>query len=115
MLRGLNIVCAASPRWQPDGDVRALGRALADAGADVVIGTGPHHLQGVEMGGPGGRTPIIYSAGKFMDDFKVTVSLMVWGLQLSYVCTFIVHELPVMYAAFLLPKTPDEVQVVALH
>mmetsp|Transcript_22612 Transcript_22612/g.57518 ORF Transcript_22612/g.57518 Transcript_22612/m.57518 type:complete len:391 (-) Transcript_22612:103-1275(-) len=67
------VLCHWGPnwRWQPDADVRALARALADAGADVVVGSGPHHVQGVELAGPGGRTPVIYSAGKFMDDFKV--------------------------------------------
>lgn len=62
-------LCVCS--WQPDADVRALGRALVGAGgADVVFGHGSHHIQGVEVVGER-RVPIIYGAGKFMDDYKV--------------------------------------------
>jgi hypothetical protein len=32
-------------RWQPDKALRTLGRAFLDAGADLVFGTSPHHLQ----------------------------------------------------------------------
>lgn len=32
-------------RWQPDKHLRKLGRAFLDAGADIVFGTSPHHIQ----------------------------------------------------------------------
>lgn len=32
-------------RWQPDSSIRALGRAFLEAGADLVFGTSPHHIQ----------------------------------------------------------------------
>jgi poly-gamma-glutamate capsule biosynthesis protein CapA/YwtB (metallophosphatase superfamily) len=31
--------------WRPSASIRALGRALVDAGADVVFGHSAHHLQ----------------------------------------------------------------------
>lgn len=42
----------------------SLGRALIDAGADVVYGTHPHRVQGVEL--RSGK-PILYSPGLFLD------------------------------------------------
>ena len=47
---------------------RALGRALVDAGADVVFGHSAHIFRGVEL--YRGR-PLIYSAGDFIDDYAV--------------------------------------------
>jgi poly-gamma-glutamate capsule biosynthesis protein CapA/YwtB (metallophosphatase superfamily) len=47
---------------------RHLGKALVDAGADVVFGHSAHIFRGVEI--HGGR-PIIYSAGDFIDDYAV--------------------------------------------
>jgi hypothetical protein len=66
---------------EPRGDVKALGRAAVDAGADLVLGTGPHVLRAVEvykdrliayslgnytgfrqfgtMGGPGGTSALL--------------------------------------------------------
>ncbi len=34
-------------RWEPDADIRALGKALVgpEGGADLVFGHSPHHLQ----------------------------------------------------------------------
>lgn len=45
------------------GDVRAMARAAVDAGADLVIGHGPHVLRGMER--HKGRL-IVYSLGNFM-------------------------------------------------
>lgn len=45
------------------GDVRAMARAAVDAGADLVIGHGPHVLRGMER--YKGRL-VIYSLGNFM-------------------------------------------------
>jgi poly-gamma-glutamate synthesis protein (capsule biosynthesis protein) len=47
---------------------RDLGRALVDAGADVVFGHSAHIFRGVEL--YRGR-PLIYSAGDFIDDYAV--------------------------------------------
>jgi hypothetical protein len=32
-------------RWQPSKQLRQLGKAFLDAGADLVFGTSPHHIQ----------------------------------------------------------------------
>lgn len=32
-------------RWQPDEHLRELGGAFLEAGADLVFGTSPHHVQ----------------------------------------------------------------------
>ena len=48
---------------EPRGDLRAWARAVIDAGADVVVGHGPHVLRGVEF--YRGR-PIVYSLGNFL-------------------------------------------------
>ncbi|WP_448004780.1 CapA family protein [Agromyces bauzanensis] len=47
---------------------RRFGRALVDAGADVVFGHSPHIVRGVEV--YRGR-PILYGAGDFVDDYAV--------------------------------------------
>lgn len=47
---------------------RDLGRALVDAGADVVFGHSAHIFRGVEI--YRGR-PLVYSAGDFIDDYAV--------------------------------------------
>jgi poly-gamma-glutamate capsule biosynthesis protein CapA/YwtB (metallophosphatase superfamily) len=47
----------------PQGDIRVLAHALVDAGADIVIGTGPHVLRGIEF--YRGRM-IAYSLGNFL-------------------------------------------------
>lgn len=47
---------------------RDLGRALVDAGADVVFGHSAHIFRGVEI--YRGR-PLVYSAGDFVDDYAV--------------------------------------------
>ena len=45
------------------GDLRTFARVVIDAGADVVVGHGPHVLRGVEF--YRGR-PIVYSLGNFL-------------------------------------------------
>lgn len=47
---------------EPRGDVRALGRAAVEAGADLVLGTGPHVLRAMEV--HQGRL-IAYSLGNY--------------------------------------------------
>ena len=47
----------------PQGDIRVLAHAFVDAGADMVIGTGPHVLRGIEF--YKGRV-IDYSLGNFL-------------------------------------------------
>jgi hypothetical protein len=48
---------------EPRGDLRRWARAVIDAGADAVIGHGPHVLRGIEF--YRGR-PIAYSLGNFL-------------------------------------------------
>jgi len=44
------------------GDTRGFARAVVDAGADVVFGSGPHVIRGVELRR---GAPIVYSTGNF--------------------------------------------------
>ena len=66
-------VLIASAHWgsnwgdQPPAEHRAFGRALVDAGADLVFGHSAHVLRGVEWAG---RAPILYSAGDFVDGYR---------------------------------------------
>ena len=48
---------------EPRGDLRRWARAVIDAGADAVVGHGPHVLRGIEF--YRGR-PIVYSLGNFL-------------------------------------------------
>ena len=48
---------------EPRGDLRAWARAMIDAGADGVVGHGPHVLRGIEL--YRGK-PIAYSLGNFL-------------------------------------------------
>jgi hypothetical protein len=48
---------------EPRGDLRAWTRAVIDAGADAVVGHGPHVLRGIEF--YEGR-PVVYSLGNFL-------------------------------------------------
>ena len=48
---------------EPRGDLRAWARAVIDAGADAVVGHGPHVLRGIEF--YQGK-PIAYSLGNFL-------------------------------------------------
>lgn len=52
----------------PPSDHVRVGRALIDAGADIVFGHSSHVLRGIEI--YRGR-PIVYSAGNFIDDYAV--------------------------------------------
>jgi poly-gamma-glutamate synthesis protein (capsule biosynthesis protein) len=56
----------ASNHWGLDHDVleyqREIGRAAVDAGADLVLGHGPHHPLGIEVYK---EKPIFYSMGSF--------------------------------------------------
>ena len=68
---GLLIVSAHwGPNWGSGApsEHRDLGRALIEAGADVVFGHSPHIFRGVEVFR---NRPIIYSAGDFLDDYAV--------------------------------------------
>jgi len=58
------------PNWghQPPPEHVALGRALVEAGADVVFGHSAHVFRGVEV--HRGRA-ILYCAGDFVDDYAV--------------------------------------------
>jgi hypothetical protein len=63
-VRALHVAEAAeSLGREPRGDLRAWARAVIDAGADAVVGHGPHVLRGIEF--YRGR-PIAYSLGNFL-------------------------------------------------
>jgi hypothetical protein len=69
---------------EPRGDLRRWARAVIDAGADAVIGHGPHVLRGIEF--YRGR-PIAYSLGNFVTyrGFNLDGPLGVTGvLQLEF-------------------------------
>lgn len=81
------------PHWgqeyvsRPNADQRRVGRALIDAGADMVIGTHPHWVQGAEV--YKGRL-IAYSLGNFVFDQTWSIEtqegavlqLVFWGPRL---------------------------------
>lgn len=74
---------AESLGQEPRGELRRWARAVVDAGADVVVGHGPHVLRGIEL--YRGR-PIAYSLGNFLTyrGFNLTGPLGVTGvLQLE--------------------------------
>jgi poly-gamma-glutamate synthesis protein (capsule biosynthesis protein) len=59
----------ARERWEPADFIIEFGRACVDAGADVVIGHGPHLLRGLEL--YRGK-PIFYSLGNFIFQYEYT-------------------------------------------
>ena len=65
----------------PSPRQRAVARALADAGADLVIGHGPHVLQRVEWVG---ETLVAYSLGNFLFDQPYPADCR-WGAVLRVV------------------------------
>jgi poly-gamma-glutamate capsule biosynthesis protein CapA/YwtB (metallophosphatase superfamily) len=77
-------VLVVSCHWGVAGDTvcdyqQAIGRAAIDAGADLVMGHGPHTLQGVEQ--YRGR-PIFYSLGNFVFDWPAMTGRHLDGLVL---------------------------------
>ena len=69
---------------EPRGDLRRWARAVIDAGADAVVGHGPHVLRGIEYYR---RRPIAYSLGNFLTyrGFNLGGPLGVTGvLQLEF-------------------------------
>jgi len=74
---------AESLGQEPRGELRAWAHAVVDAGADAVVGHGPHVLRGIEL--YRGR-PIAYSLGNFLTyrGFNLSGPLGVTGvLQLE--------------------------------
>lgn len=78
-----DIVCV-SMHWidenitQPDDSQKEIAQKLADYGADIIIGTGPHVLQPIEYltRADGGKTLVIWSLGNFIstqEDFPNTL------------------------------------------
>jgi hypothetical protein len=56
-------MAAESLAQEPRGELRRWARAVVEAGADAVVGHGPHVLRGIEL--YRGR-PIAYSLGNFL-------------------------------------------------
>jgi hypothetical protein len=84
-VRALHVAQAAeSLGREPRGDLRLWARAVVDAGADAVVGHGPHVLRGIEF--YRGR-PVAYSLGNFLTyrGFNLDGPLGVTGvLQLEF-------------------------------
>jgi hypothetical protein len=84
-VRALHVAEAAeSLGREPRGDLRRWARAVVDAGADAVVGHGPHVLRGIEF--YRGR-PVAYSLGNFLTyrGFNLEGPLGVTGvLQLEF-------------------------------
>ncbi len=57
---------------EPAEFIRAFARRVIEAGADVVVGHGPHLLRGVEL--IGGK-PVFYSLGNFVGQNELTYKL----------------------------------------
>ncbi|PRW20840.1 poly-gamma-glutamate biosynthesis isoform A [Chlorella sorokiniana] len=55
-------------RWRPFKAIQRLARDFVDAGADIVFGHSAHHIQGIQVYR---GAPIIYSAGAFVDDYRL--------------------------------------------
>jgi poly-gamma-glutamate capsule biosynthesis protein CapA/YwtB (metallophosphatase superfamily) len=51
--------------------VQTIAHALIDAGASLIVGSGPHQLRGIEVYGGGA---ILYSLGNFSADYRVVGS-----------------------------------------
>ena len=74
---------AESLATEPRGDLRRWARAMIEAGADAVVGHGPHVLRGIEFYRD---RPIVYSLGNFLTyrGFNLSGPLGVTGvLQLE--------------------------------
>ena len=75
---------AESLGTEPRGELRRWARAVIDAGADAVIGHGPHVLRGIEFYR---NKPIVYSLGNFLTyrGFNLNGALGITGvLQLEF-------------------------------
>lgn len=103
-LRQRTDVVVLSCHWGVSGSTqtceyqRAIGRAAIQAGADVVIGHGPHVLHGIELiGGPRGARPIFYSLGNFAFDWTSMRGKSLEGLLVR--CT--IREQRVVEVAFI--------------
>lgn len=75
---------------RPEPSQRQAARALADAGADLVIGGHPHWVQGFEMAG---STVVVHSLGNFVFDMDfqtktregIFLEIVLWGGALKAV------------------------------
>ena len=81
------------PHWgdqytnQPVQDQRRVGRAMLDAGADIVVGGHPHWVQGIQTHRDG---LVVHSLGNFVFDMDfsqeteegVLLELVWWGSEL---------------------------------
>ena len=87
-------VVVAMPHWgdqythEPVPDQRRVGRAMIDAGADIVVGGHPHWTQGIQLRD---RQLVVHSLGNFVFDMDfstqtqegVLLELVFWGSELK--------------------------------
>ncbi|MBA2532711.1 MAG: CapA family protein [Nocardioidaceae bacterium] len=87
-------VVVAMPHWgdqytyEPVPDQRRVGRAMIDAGADIVVGGHPHWTQGIQLRH---RQLVVHSLGNFVFDMDfstqtqegVLLELVFWGSELK--------------------------------
>ena len=80
-VRALHVPEAAeSLAREPRGELRRWARAVVDAGADAVVGHGPHVLRGIELYR---EKPIAYSLGNFLTwrGFNLSGALGITGVM----------------------------------
>jgi len=65
---------------EPTEEKRALGRRLIDLGADAVLGTNAHQLQGLEAHGDG---VIVHDAAHLLADFAQPVDTAIFELRVT--------------------------------
>ncbi len=77
---------------EPDSDEKKYAQILADAGADVVIGSHPHVIQPMEWleGSDGNKTLVAYSLGNFLSNHDNSNTLP--QLEGMMTCNFVKDE-----------------------
>ncbi len=87
-------VCVVALHWGVEGSdavedwQREYAKALADAGADIIIGNHPHVLRGIEMiPHDGGETVCAYSLGNFISAQDVGTNLISGILRFNVTVT----------------------------
>ncbi|HET6744913.1 MAG TPA: CapA family protein [Candidatus Limnocylindria bacterium] len=95
---------------EPANAQRELGRRLVELGADAVLGTNAHALQGIEVHGDG---VIVYDAAHLLSDFDRPVDAAVFSLEVGETGLVGVEVIPVVaetgFARRALPHEADRI------